>query len=106
MKIDGTNSRLLSTPPWNEAFDHFQHFPHQSRLVFLMVPPRPWKFRFLRAEINAYLCTVCLPQGLDISLDDDVDERLEQVEDQPDVDHLDIRSRRQALRHAEEGDEK
>ena len=41
MKIGGTNSRLLSTPPWNEAFDHFQHFPHQSRLVFLMAPPRP-----------------------------------------------------------------
>ena len=41
MKIDGTNSRLLSTPPWNEAFDHFQHCPHQSRLVFLMAPNRP-----------------------------------------------------------------
>ena len=41
MTIDGTNSKFLSTPPWNEAFDHFQHFPHQSRLVFLMAPPRP-----------------------------------------------------------------
>ena len=63
------------------------------------------KIRFQSSKIEAHLCTVRLPQGLDVSLDDDVDERLEQVEDQPDVDHLDVRSRRQALRHAEEGDE-
>ena len=43
-----------------------------------------------------------LPQGLNVSLDDNVDEGFEQVEDEPDVDHLDVGRRGQALTHADE----
>ena len=43
-----------------------------------------------------------LPQGLNVSLDDNVDEGFEQVEDEPNVDHLDVGRRGQALTHADE----
>ena len=43
-----------------------------------------------------------LPQRLYVSLHDDVNEGFEEVEDQPDVDHLDVGRRGQALRHADE----
>ena len=43
-----------------------------------------------------------LPQRLYVSLHDDINEGFEQVEDQPDVDHLDVGRRGQALRHADE----
>ena len=36
-----------------------------------------------------------VPEGLDVGLDDDVNERLEEVEYQPEVDHLDVGGWRQ-----------
>ena len=49
-----------------------------------------------------YLCFISLPQRLNVCLHDDVNEWFEQVEDQPDVDHLDVGRRGQALGHADE----
>ena len=51
---------------------------------------------------SKYLLIVSLPQWLNICLHDDVNERFEEVEDQPDVDHLDVGRGGQALGHADE----
>ena len=48
------------------------------------------------------LILISLPQRLDVSLHDDVNEGFEQVEDQPDVNHLDVRRRGQAFADADE----
>ena len=49
-----------------------------------------------------YLCFISLSQRLNVCLHDDVNEWFEQVEDQPDVNHLDVGRRGQALGHADE----
>ena len=48
------------------------------------------------------LILISLPQRLDVSLHDDVNEGFEQIKDQPDVDHLDVCRRGQALADADE----
>ena len=45
---------------------------------------------------------ISLPQRLDVSLHNDVNEGFEQVEDQPDINHLDVGRRGQALADADE----
>ena len=42
------------------------------------------------------------PEGVHVGVDQDLDEREQQVEDQPDVDHLDVRRFRQVVRHVDE----
>ena len=42
------------------------------------------------------------PEGVHVGVDQDLDEREQQVEDQPDVDHFDVGRFRQVVRHIDE----
>ena len=42
------------------------------------------------------------PEGVHVGVDQDLDEGQQEVEDQPDVDHLDVRRFRQVVRHVDE----
>ena len=43
-----------------------------------------------------------MPEGVHVGVDQDLDEGQQEVEDQPDVDHLDVGRFRQVVRHVDE----